>query len=301
MFAPEAPFLASHAKGRDKYTYALSDYGVVVAAEENKGGTWAGATEQLTRLKHVPVFVRAASEVPSGNTALLSMGGRPLPSLDALGSVRAFLDGKVLAANSNNLPIAEEAQAAFNGVNEEPSASEFTLSPEDAVSSETKIGTRKKRPNSTRKPDSRIPVDEVAANNAIRVLVSGDGEGISFWKLGDDGELRAWLDVVNFAPYPIKIDRIVGEVLVRNTPIARLHHLKRENVRATSDGRIYVQSDLSPEQVKKVQCQLIQPEPPDTAGFRLTIYVETEKGSLELSHILNSGNVRFVNFETSPR
>lgn len=229
------------------------------------------------------------------------MGGRSLPALDSIGSIRGFLEGKDPGANSNSVLVAEAAPPAFNGAHEEALASEFTLSPEDAGSSGAKIGSRKKRPSSTRKPEPRVQVDEAATNKAIRILVSGDGEGMSFWKLGDDGELRAWLDVVNFAPYPIKIDRIIGEVLVRNTPIARLHHLKREDVQATSDSRIHVQSDLSPEQIKKIQFQLNQPGSTNAAGFRLTIYVELEHGSLELNRTLNSGNVRFVNFEALPR
>lgn len=80
MFAPEAPFTIAHAKGRDKYTYALSDHALVVSAERDKGGTWAGATEQLTRLRHVPVFVRSEGTLPSGNPALLALGGQPFPT-----------------------------------------------------------------------------------------------------------------------------------------------------------------------------------------------------------------------------
>ena len=60
--------------GRNKIIYALSDWSLVVDATPNKGGTWAGATENL---KHqwVPLFIRNGLDAPAGNSKLLSLGG----------------------------------------------------------------------------------------------------------------------------------------------------------------------------------------------------------------------------------
>lgn len=52
--------------GRNKLIYGMSDYGLVVSAEYKKGGTWAGAAEELKRENALPVFVRVGNDVPLG-------------------------------------------------------------------------------------------------------------------------------------------------------------------------------------------------------------------------------------------
>jgi predicted Rossmann fold nucleotide-binding protein DprA/Smf involved in DNA uptake len=77
-FRPDMPFQAFAAMERNKYIYALANYAVVVSSSYNKGGTWAGATENL---KHgwVPMFVRSAEPVAEGNRRLLAEKGvRPI-------------------------------------------------------------------------------------------------------------------------------------------------------------------------------------------------------------------------------
>ncbi len=78
-YDPAAGFNVGHAMGRNKYIYALSDCAVVVNADYEKGGTWAGAVEQLERLRLVPVFVRNGPDAGKGNAALLRRGARPWP------------------------------------------------------------------------------------------------------------------------------------------------------------------------------------------------------------------------------
>ena len=80
---PEACFNVGNAMGRNKYIYALAEYAVVVSSDCETGGTWAGAAEELRREGGRPVFVRAGSSVPKGNTELLRKGAKPL-SADAL-------------------------------------------------------------------------------------------------------------------------------------------------------------------------------------------------------------------------
>src|SRR6185437_15141638 len=50
-----------------------------VTSDFEKGGTWAGAIEQLERLHFVPVFVRNGAHAGKGNSALLHHGGKPWP------------------------------------------------------------------------------------------------------------------------------------------------------------------------------------------------------------------------------
>lgn len=74
-YFPEAGFSTGNAMGRNKLIYTMSQAVVVVKSDKNEGGTWAGATENLTK-KWVPLFVR---NVPhEGNQALLQMGARKL-------------------------------------------------------------------------------------------------------------------------------------------------------------------------------------------------------------------------------
>ncbi len=67
-YDPAAGFNVGHAMQRNKLIYALSDAALVVSSDHGKGGTWAGAVEQLDKLKLVPVYVR-----PDSNEALQAL------------------------------------------------------------------------------------------------------------------------------------------------------------------------------------------------------------------------------------
>jgi predicted Rossmann fold nucleotide-binding protein DprA/Smf involved in DNA uptake len=58
-YDPSAGFNVGNAMQRNKLIYALADASLVVSSDLNKGGTWAGAIEQLDKLKFVPVYVRS--------------------------------------------------------------------------------------------------------------------------------------------------------------------------------------------------------------------------------------------------
>jgi DNA processing protein len=75
-----AGFNVGHAMQRNKLIHALSDAALVVTSDFEKGGTWAGAIEQLEKLHFVPVFVRNGSQAGKGNSALLQLGAIPWPN-----------------------------------------------------------------------------------------------------------------------------------------------------------------------------------------------------------------------------
>ena len=79
-YDPAAGFNVGHAMQRNKIIYALADAALVVTSDFEKGGTWAGAIEQLERLRFVPVFVRNGANGGKGNSALLLRGARPWPN-----------------------------------------------------------------------------------------------------------------------------------------------------------------------------------------------------------------------------
>ena len=78
-YNPDARFNVGNAMARNKYIYALADFALVVAYEYQKGGTWAGAREELKRESARAVFVRDEDSVPDGNEALKKMGALPFP------------------------------------------------------------------------------------------------------------------------------------------------------------------------------------------------------------------------------
>jgi predicted Rossmann fold nucleotide-binding protein DprA/Smf involved in DNA uptake len=78
-YHPNARFTVGTAMGRNKLIYAMSDYSTIVSAEYKKGGTWAGAEEELKRKKSLSVFVRVGKDAPQGNSKLLDLGAIPLP------------------------------------------------------------------------------------------------------------------------------------------------------------------------------------------------------------------------------
>lgn len=78
-YNPEAPFNVGNAMGRNKYIYALANYGLVVSTSYNNGGTWSGAIEELRREGGIPIFVRTEGAIPAGNRELLKKGAKPFP------------------------------------------------------------------------------------------------------------------------------------------------------------------------------------------------------------------------------
>ena len=78
-FDPDTGFNVGNAMGRNKLIFALSNAGLVVESDHEKGGTWAGVTEQLKRLKFVPMFVRATGTPSRGLDELGDLGALPWP------------------------------------------------------------------------------------------------------------------------------------------------------------------------------------------------------------------------------
>ncbi len=79
-FDPAAGFNVGNAMQRNKYIYALAQAGLVMCVEHKKGGTWAGADEQLRRLRFCPVYVRGEDPMPEGNRKLIEVGARVWPA-----------------------------------------------------------------------------------------------------------------------------------------------------------------------------------------------------------------------------
>jgi predicted Rossmann fold nucleotide-binding protein DprA/Smf involved in DNA uptake len=102
-YDPGATFNVGRAMQRNKLVYALADAALVVSAELDKGGTWAGATEQLDVLHSVPVYVRSNGKVMNGLDALRRKGALPWPDPQDAEGLNAVLSASV-AKSSKGQP-----------------------------------------------------------------------------------------------------------------------------------------------------------------------------------------------------
>jgi len=82
-YKPTAGFSVANAMGRNKLIYALSQAALVVAADAEKGGTWAGAIEALRR-STTPVLIWTGAGAGDGNTLLAKRGAATLDTVSDL-------------------------------------------------------------------------------------------------------------------------------------------------------------------------------------------------------------------------
>lgn len=116
-YDPAAGFNVGHAMQRNKLIYACADAALVVTSDFEKGGTWAGAIEQLERLRFVPVFVRNGVNAGKGNAALLHHGGKPWPNPQSGNEL-----GMALVAAAESIAIEPKQDTLPLTLREEPSA-----------------------------------------------------------------------------------------------------------------------------------------------------------------------------------
>jgi DNA processing protein len=90
-YDPGAGFNVGNAMQRNKLIYALADAALVVNSDLGKGGTWAGAVEQLDKLRLVPVYVRSSGAENKAFASLQQKGALPWPNpTDSEGLVAAL-------------------------------------------------------------------------------------------------------------------------------------------------------------------------------------------------------------------
>ena len=91
-YDPNAGFNVGNAMQRNKLIYALADASLVVNSDFKRGGTWTGASEQLDKLKLVPVYVRLTGNVSEGLNALHKKGAIPWPDPQDVDAFNAVFD-----------------------------------------------------------------------------------------------------------------------------------------------------------------------------------------------------------------
>lgn len=96
-YDPGAGFNVGNAMQRNKLIYAMADAALVVNSDLGKGGTWAGAVEQLDKLRMVPVYVRSSGAENKAFSALQQKGALPWPN-------PTDSEGLVAALSAENVP-----------------------------------------------------------------------------------------------------------------------------------------------------------------------------------------------------
>lgn len=117
-YDPNAGFNRGHAMQRNKVVYALADASLVVSSDVEKGGTWAGAIEQLKKLRLVRVYVRSTGTPQHGLDALRSNGAILWPNPGTPDDLHELLDAPGEHPAEMQLPL-----AAQNSVSPEPAPS----------------------------------------------------------------------------------------------------------------------------------------------------------------------------------
>lgn len=79
-YDPCSRFMVGHAMQRNKLIYAFAEHALIVNSDLERGGTWAGAVEQLDKLHFSKVFVRSTGPKNEALGALLSRGAIAWPN-----------------------------------------------------------------------------------------------------------------------------------------------------------------------------------------------------------------------------
>lgn len=120
---------------RNKLIYALADAALVVSSDYEKGGTWAGAVEQLEKLQLVPVYVRAHGDTGKGLEALRRKGALPWPdpstpeTLDEALSVEIAAKQGAAGQDQLSFSVRQEPETAYEVATETPPILQSAASP----------------------------------------------------------------------------------------------------------------------------------------------------------------------------
>lgn len=112
-YDPKARFSRYTVMDRNKHIYALANSALVMNSDLEKGGTWAGAIEQLSRNKKapelapVPVYIRATGEPSAGLQGLREEGAINWPSPDSIESFQQTVLAELQAQTPKATPTAD--------------------------------------------------------------------------------------------------------------------------------------------------------------------------------------------------
>lgn len=108
QYDPVAGFNVGHAMQRNKLIYTLSDAALVVNSDLKKGGTWAGANEQLNKYRFVPIYVRSTGEPSPGLDALKEKGAMSWPNPSDENGMRQVFETKAIMGQQEDVESSDD-------------------------------------------------------------------------------------------------------------------------------------------------------------------------------------------------
>lgn len=175
-YDPSAGFNAGNAMNRNKHVYALADHALVINSSYEKGGTWAGAKEELKKANKIPVWVRLEGDIPQGNHQLVKLGAVPFP---------------LQPWNRSILDLLEEAEQIHRVETQENTAKQLDISETNQPEIQPNNVSSQEKENT-----SKLPKD---AYEAVLPLLlhhlsepKGDKEVADLLDVGV-GQVRLWL------------------------------------------------------------------------------------------------------------
>lgn len=105
-YDPQAGFNVGNAMQRNKLIYALADAALIAQSDYQKGGTWAGAIEQLEKLRLVPVYILGGVKQDAALEALGRKGALTWPNPTTPEDfLETLAEGNVQANPLDNEPL----------------------------------------------------------------------------------------------------------------------------------------------------------------------------------------------------
>lgn len=131
-YDPNAGFNVGHAMQRNKAIYALADASLVASSDIDKGGTWAGAVEQLSKSSHIPVYVRSTGEPMPGLDALRRKGALAWPNPTGAEALGRLLSNRNAVVMQSELMLAEDTGREEPALPRQPSSTSAIAAPDRA-------------------------------------------------------------------------------------------------------------------------------------------------------------------------
>lgn len=110
-YDPSAGFNVGNAMQRNKFIYALADAALVVQSDYEKGGTWAGAIEQLDKLRLIPVYTCPNTDMDTALEALRTKGALLWPNPTAPDTL---IEALAVGSTRSNPADKEQLPFVFN-------------------------------------------------------------------------------------------------------------------------------------------------------------------------------------------
>jgi predicted Rossmann fold nucleotide-binding protein DprA/Smf involved in DNA uptake len=110
-YDPQAGFNVGNAMQRNKVIYALADAGLVVQSDYGKGGTWAGATEQLEKFRWVPIYTLPTTQPDAAFESLGKKGAQTWPNPTTAEDFREMLAAGIARGSlldAEQLPLSDD-------------------------------------------------------------------------------------------------------------------------------------------------------------------------------------------------